>query len=91
MPSVVIPMIGRAYVRNRKPKEMKVRAIPASVDRSAARGVARRSRSATKAPPNSIRPEPRHATRPARQATTAGSGAPAASAASRAGSMTRKT
>jgi len=40
-------------------------AIPASVERSAARGVARRIRSAIGAQPSSINPEPRHATSPA--------------------------
>ena len=57
----------------------------------AARGVALRIRSATKAPPSSISPDPTQARIPACQATAAGSAAPAASAASFAGSMTRKT
>ena len=66
-------------------------AMPASVESSAARGVARRIRSATSAPASSMSPEARQATRPACQATRAGSAAPAACAAIFAGSMTRKT
>ena len=91
MPSVVSPTIGRANARKRKPIAMNVSAMPASVERSAARGVACRTRSANGAQTSSITPEPRHATRPACHATRAGSAAPAASATSFAGSMIRKT
>ena len=69
---------------------MKVRAMPARVESSAARGVERRMRSETTLPTSSIAPEPKQATSPACQAARAGSGSPAASAASRAGSITRK-
>ncbi len=70
---------------------MKPRAMPASVERSAARGVALRTRSATKAPALSMSPEPMQASNPACHATVAGSAWPAAWAASFAGSITRKT
>jgi hypothetical protein len=70
---------------------MKVRAMPASVESSAARGVELRTRSETVLPSSSMAPEPKQATRPACHATCAGSATPAASAASRAGSITRKT
>ena len=66
-------------------------AMPASVDSSAARGVTRRTAAAAGARTSSIRPEAKHATSPACQAMRAGSAAPAASATSFAGSMTRKT
>jgi hypothetical protein len=70
---------------------MKVSAMPASVESRAARGVELRIRSDTVLPRSSMAPDPKQATRPACQATRAGSGAPAASAASFAGSITRKT
>ena len=69
---------------------MNPRAMPASVDSSAARGVTLRTRSATKAPANSISPEPSVASSPACQAIRAGSGAPSL-VASLAGSITRNT
>ena len=46
-------------------------AIPASVDKRAARGVRRRTVSATNAPKNSINPLPRQASMPACQAVSA--------------------
>jgi hypothetical protein len=49
--------MGRANARNRKPNEMKPRAMPASVERRAARGVALRTRSATNAAASSMIPE----------------------------------
>lgn len=70
---------------------MKPSAIPLSVASRAARGVWRRSASATQAPENSMSPDPSVATRPACHATRAGSSAPAAAAASLAGSITRNT
>ncbi len=88
---VVNPISGRAKVRKKKPIEMKVSAMPARVESRAARGVERRTRSATKAPASSMTPEPRQATSPACQAMRAGSSAPRAWAASLAGSMTRNT
>ena len=54
--SVVRPMTGCANVRKRKPSEMKLSAMPASVERSAARGVAFRTRSATNAAASSMTP-----------------------------------
>ena len=56
-----------------------------------ARGVARRTRSATNAAASSMMPELKVATSPACQAMRAGSGAPAAVASALAGSITRKT
>ena len=53
---------------------MKPSAMPASVESSAARGVALRTRSATNAPPSSMMPEANVASSPACQATRAGSG-----------------
>jgi hypothetical protein len=70
---------------------MKVRAMPARVESSAALGVDLRTRSEMVLPSSSIAPEPKQATRPACHATCAGSDAPAASAASFAGSITRNT
>ena len=90
-PNVVRPTMGRAKVRKRKPNEMKPSAMPASVESSAARGVALRTRSATSAAASSMMPEQSVATRPACQATRAGSAAPAAVASALAGSMTRNT
>ncbi len=71
---------------------MKPSAMPASVDRSAARGVARRMRSATSDPASSMTPAPKQATSPVCHANSAAASAssPRALAASEAGSMTRK-
>ena len=57
---------------------MKLRAMPASVERSAARGVALRTRSATNAAASSMTPESSVARSPACHAMRAGSGSPAA-------------
>jgi hypothetical protein len=89
--SVVNPTSGRANVRNRKPSEMKLSAMPASVDSSAARGVILRSRSATGAAASSMTPDAKVANSPACQATRTGSAAPAAIASVLAGSITRNT
>ena len=70
---------------------MKLRAMPASVESSAARGVALRTRSAIGAAASSITPDASVAKSPACQAMRAGSAAPAAIASVFAGSMTRKT
>ena len=91
IPNVVNPTIGRANVRKRKPPEMNAIAMPASVERSAARGVALRTRSANGAATSSMMPELSVAKRPACHATRAGSAAPAAAAAIFAGSITRNT
>ena len=66
-------------------------AMPASVDSSAARGVALRTRSANGAAASSMTPDESVANRPACHATRAGSAAPAAIASVFAGSMMRKT
>ena len=60
---------GRSKVLIAKSMEMKAMAMPERVDKSAARGVARRIRSATKDPENSITPETKQAARPMRQAS----------------------
>jgi hypothetical protein len=72
---------------------MKPSAMPPSADKSAARGVARRSRSAKGAARSSIMPALRQATRPKRQAASAASSSlsPRPLAAKSSGSMTRKT
>src|SRR5438105_12215129 len=70
---------------------MKLNAMPASVERSAARGVALRTRSAIGANASSMTPEQNVAKRPACQAMRTGSAAPAAIASILAGSMTRNT
>ena len=70
--------MGRAKVRKRNRREMKPSAMPASVERSAARGVALRTRSATNAAASSMMPEQSVATSPACHAMRAGSAAPAA-------------
>ena len=70
---------------------MKLSAMPASVERSAARGVALRTRSATNAAASSMTPETNVARSPACHATRDGSAAPARSASALAGSMTRNT
>ncbi len=64
---------------------MKVIAMPARVLSKAARGVLRRSRSATNAPLNSIKPLPRQAIRPSFQAYSA------LPVRSKAGFITKKT
>ena len=66
-------------------------AMPASVERSAALGVAFRARSAIGAIANSMMPEHSVATSPACHAMRAGSAAPAAVASALAGSMIRNT
>ena len=63
MASVASPAIGCSNVWNTKSIEMKPIAMPASVERSAARGVARRTTSATGARTSSIIPEASVATR----------------------------
>ena len=70
---------------------MKLSAIPASVESNAARGVARRTRSAKNAHASSMRPEHSVANSPACHATRTGSAAPAAVASTFAGSITRNT
>ena len=85
------PTIGRAKARNKKPNEMNPSAMPASVESSAARGVALRTRSATGAHASSMTPEQKVANSPACHATRAGSAAPAAAASAFAGKMTRNT
>ena len=70
---------------------MKLSAMPASVERSAARGVALRTRSAIGAHASSMTPEQNVANSPACHAMRAGSAAPAAIASALAGSMTRNT
>jgi hypothetical protein len=61
---------GRAKIRNVKSIEIKVIAMPAKADKSAARGVTRRTYSAIKAPAISITPLRKQATRPTFQAKT---------------------
>ena len=73
-PNVVRPTMGRAKVRKRKPNEMKPSAMPASVESSAARGVALRTRSAKGAAASSMMPEQSVATRPACHAMRDGIG-----------------
>ena len=83
--------MGLANVRKRNPSDMNPSAMPASVESSAARGVALRTRSATIASASSITPEQNVAKSPACQATREGSGAPALMASILAGSMIRNT
>lgn len=59
---------GRAKIRKVKSIEIKVTAMPARAASSAARGVIRRTGSATKAPAISITPLKKQATRPTFQA-----------------------
>jgi hypothetical protein len=72
---------------------MKLTAIPASVESSAARGVARRIWSAMSAPTSSITAHSRQAARPSCQArcAAAASDRPASCAANLTGSITRNT
>jgi len=61
---------GRAKILKVKSIAMKVIAIPANADNSAARGVTRRTVSAMKAPAISITPLRKQATKPTFQAQT---------------------